>query len=1007
MRIPLERALAYSPQPLSFGTSGRRGKIVDLTQLEVYTNALAELEYLQSLPPIDGGIVRGEPFYLAYDLRPSSTRFLPEQDGRGEIAQAILLAIRDSGMQPVNLGPIPTPALTYYALRHGRGSMMVTGSHVPFDRNGYKTNTARGELRKEDEGPIAAHVARIRERLYREPLAQSRFDERGMLKAGHLDLPPQHDGAARDYALRYTAFFGPEALCGCRVLVYQQAAVGRDLLPAILSALGAEVQAVGRSETFVPIDTEDVGVDFLAGAQSLVQDTERHWGPLDAVVSTDGDSDRPLILGIHPESRRVQFFSGDLLGMVVADSLHADAVVVPISCNDAIDRSPLRAALEPKTRIGSPYVIAGMTRARARGRRAVCGWEANGGFLLGSPIQQDGRSLAALPTRDAVLPILVLLHRAALERLPLTQIFARLPRRHSRAALLRPFPRTVARDILAWLSPTEDPVIEAGFPDGDVTVRRADSDPVSPATPRQASELRGLRDRLTRICSPALGGALIVSINYLDGIRIGFDTGEIAHLRPSGNADEFRIYAVADTPERAEQIALAGIAEPVGILRQLEHAWRSETSAPPAGPPADILQLDGTVRHYDWGGRRFIPALLGRNNPDGRPFAELWYGAHPSAPSEVTHDGIRDSLDRLISASPAAFLGPRQAARFGGLLPFLLKVLAARQPLSVQVHPGPEPASRGFACEQAGGVPLDAPSRMYRDRTPKPEVHVALTDFWLLHGFRPLEQIQRFPQILAALRVLVPDFDRRLEEVHQQSEGRRSLLRHLLTALLTLPPEAADALLDPLLSDLRRNPTECKEDPDYWALRVARQLALPGGPRDLGIFFLYLLNLVHLRPGQGTFQPTGTPHAYLQGVTVELMANSDTVLRGGLTTKPVNAAAFVQALTFNEGMLQILEGIPRSVREMVYPTSACEFELSRLVLASGDAEEYGADHEMALWLAIQGAVIVSGIARTVALSPGGCCLAPHGLPYRVCCGSGPATVFKATLPRPSEARERP
>ena len=162
----LRSSLQYEPRVLEFGTSGRRGKVVDLTQLEVYINALAELEYLQSLDTSEGGIVRGEEFFFARDLRPSSDRFVPEQEGRGEIAQAIVAAIRDAGMRAINLGSIPTPALTCYALARGKGSMMVTGSHIPFDRNGYKTNSSKGELLKQQEAPINEHVLKVRQRLY-------------------------------------------------------------------------------------------------------------------------------------------------------------------------------------------------------------------------------------------------------------------------------------------------------------------------------------------------------------------------------------------------------------------------------------------------------------------------------------------------------------------------------------------------------------------------------------------------------------------------------------------------------------------------------------------------------------------------------------------------------------------------------------------------------------------------------------------------------------------------
>ncbi|MCX6620799.1 MAG: phosphomannomutase, partial [Acidobacteria bacterium] len=432
MHVTLRSRLGYEPRELKFGTSGRRGEVVDLTQLEVYINVVAELRYLQSLPRDEGGITAGEEFYFAYDLRPSSTAWWPDPEGRGELAQAIDRAVRDSGMYPVNLGRIPTPALTCYAISRRRGSIMATGSHIPFDRNGYKVNTSAGELLKKHEEPVNAVVREVREQVYAQPFETSLFDEQGRFKEGHRDLPPEDDAGRLAYIARYTEFFAGQSLQGLRLLVYQHSAVGRDLLVEILHLLGAEVIPAGRSETFVPIDTENVVPAQLAVIQELVNEA----GRVDAVVSTDGDSDRPLILGVDPAGR-VHFFGGDLVGMVVAEYLGADAVVVPISCNDAIDRGKLASRLEPKTRIGSPFVIAGMEAALAKGRRAVCGWEANGGFLTGSDIERGGHILRALPTRDAVLPILGVLFTVRNLHKSLLEVFQDLPRRYSRAALLK------------------------------------------------------------------------------------------------------------------------------------------------------------------------------------------------------------------------------------------------------------------------------------------------------------------------------------------------------------------------------------------------------------------------------------------------------------------------------------------------------------------------------------------------------------------------------------------
>jgi phosphomannomutase len=535
----LRSRLNYEPQELGFGTSGRRGKVVDLTQLEVYLNALAELEYLQSLSLDEGGIQQGDPFYFAYDLRPSSTEFVSQEQGRGQIAQAIAAAIVDAGMKAVNLGPIPTPALASYALSRGKGSIMVTGSHIPFDRNGYKTNSSRGELLKEQEAPINERVRLARKRLYEQPWDQSRFDQRGMLKSGHQPLPEEQGEARAAYIDRFTGFFAGSSLQGKRILVYQHSAVGRDLLVEILEQLDAEVVKGGRSETFVPIDTENIDAAQLAVIQALA-DEAAGGGPLDAVVSTDGDSDRPLVLGVDPKTGRVQFFGGDLLGMVVASYLQADAVVVPISCNDAIDRGPLASVVEPKTRIGSPFVIAGMEAALAKGKQRVCGWEPNGGFLTGSPISRNGAILSPLLTRDAGLPILGVLFAAEQSGLTLIDLFSRLPRRFSRAALLKQFPRATAMKIVGRFSPP--------------------------------AEAEAIKKDLAQFFTPALGFAAIDRVDYTDGVRILFTNGEVAHVRPSGNADELRIYAVADTQNRADAMAALGIEEPGGILRSMEKA---------------------------------------------------------------------------------------------------------------------------------------------------------------------------------------------------------------------------------------------------------------------------------------------------------------------------------------------------------------------------------------------------------------------------------------------------
>ncbi|KAF9887517.1 hypothetical protein FE257_010095 [Aspergillus nanangensis] len=560
----LAQHLSYTPQPLKFGTSGRRGLVVDLTQLEIYTNVRAEIGYLQSLDLSQGGIQKGDDFYFAQDLRPSSTQYV--ENNRGGLGQAVEQAIKDGGMRPINLGAIPTPALTSFALNRGKGSIMVTGSHIPFDRNGYKLNTSKGELLKDNEKPIGVAVERTREQLNTQPFSESLFNEQGMLRNGAPSVSPAIDDGRTAYIQRYLDFFEGQTLKGCKILAYQHSAVGRDVLVDILEKLGAEVTPAGRSETFVPIDTEAIDQAQLDTIQGLCDATGQK--SFDAIVSTDGDSDRPLL--VAPEgANNLRFFGGDILGMVVADFLGADSVVVPISSNDAIDRGPLAPVTEPKTKIGSPYVITGMQHALTKGRTRVCGWEANGGFLTGSDIEVNNKTLTALPTRDAMLPLLCALFAARNRQLTLPQLFATLPKRFSRASLIRNFPRPTSLKIVQRFSPANPAVQEVSFRDGQAAA--CDANLTAVALDQAHAEHCGqIRAQLQTVFSAEAGFAPICKLNYTDGVRMSFENGDVAHIRPSGNADELRIYSVADTQERADTIATHGVAEPNGLLRRLE-----------------------------------------------------------------------------------------------------------------------------------------------------------------------------------------------------------------------------------------------------------------------------------------------------------------------------------------------------------------------------------------------------------------------------------------------------
>jgi phosphomannomutase len=555
--------LDYTPVSLSFGTSGLRGLVEDITDLEAYINVKGALRYFLRIVDIRPGSV----VVLAGDLRPSTDR----------IMRACAQAIVDSGCGVENAGEIPTPALISHAISAGRAGVMVTGSHIPFERNGIKLNKSAGEVLKQDEPGITREVERVRAEEYARTAAGSAFDARGMLKQPPV-LPPIDRGAEEAYVRRYMTSFARGGLSGMRVLVYQHSAVGRDILARILRELGAEVITAGRSETFVALDTENITDEQLDRLEELAAAAEAGGEPLHAIVSTDGDSDRPLMTAVLSAAearacgRRVRFLPGDLLGIVVAEYLGADAVAVPISANDAVERrmGELGVSLL-KTKIGSPYVVSALEESgRAGPYKRIVGWEANGGFLTGSGISLTAGALAALPSRDSTLPILASLFAAAEERIALPTLWSRLPARFGRAGLLDNVPVAVSQAILARLIPPGD-VIEAEFEGTGAVYDRSLPDAMPTLLAESAAaDWRRLKATLSRFFTPALGFDDIGRINVLDGVRVYFRNGDVAHVRPSGNAPQLRIYANSDSQARADQIVEFGLREPDGILRRLE-----------------------------------------------------------------------------------------------------------------------------------------------------------------------------------------------------------------------------------------------------------------------------------------------------------------------------------------------------------------------------------------------------------------------------------------------------
>jgi phosphomannomutase len=373
---------------LQFGTSGLRGLVDDMTDLEVYINTTGFLKYIQHHQMVKNG----DFICLSGDLRPSTESIL----------RAVATAVRNAGFKVRYFGRIPTPALTFVAMQDQQASVMVTGSHIPFDRNGIKFNKPTGEVLKSDESGILSQVQLSRQVQYSLPKSKSLFEDSGLFKTDVAnELPDIEYQAAESYLQRYKNFFPVGYLKGRHLMVYQHSAVGRDLLVELLESFGAKVTTVGRSETFVPIDTEDISSDTLNKLQAYVEKVSQDSQPIDALISTDGDSDRPLVCGIGGGGK-ISFINGDLLGLLVADFLEAENFVVPISTNDAVDLycEPKGIKLH-KTKIGSPHVISIMQLLLEQGKKMVVGWEANGGFLVGSNLERNSCKLSSLMTRDA------------------------------------------------------------------------------------------------------------------------------------------------------------------------------------------------------------------------------------------------------------------------------------------------------------------------------------------------------------------------------------------------------------------------------------------------------------------------------------------------------------------------------------------------------------------------------------------------------------------------------
>jgi mannose-6-phosphate isomerase len=368
-----------------------------------------------------------------------------------------------------------------------------------------------------------------------------------------------------------------------------------------------------------------------------------------------------------------------------------------------------------------------------------------------------------------------------------------------------------------------------------------------------------------------------------------------------------------------------------------------------------VFRLKGKVQHYAWGGTTYLPKLLSLPNPDNKPFAEYWMGAHENAPAELLVDGAVEEgngfkaipLNKYVQEQPEETLGGYTAGRFGRL-PYLLKILDVKDMLSIQVHPTKRNAEIEFAAENKKGVPLNAPERNYKDDNHKPELMLALSEFWLLHGFKPYQQLERLLLDTPELAFLAPTL------------AKHSYLG-LYRKVMEMPQQEVNKALQPLLDrivPLYKEEQLKKSEEHFWAARAALTYN-EAGKIDRGIFSIYFFNLLNLHPGEAIFQDAGLPHAYLEGQNVEIMANSDNVLRGGLTPKHVDVPELLKHVQFEATEPRIITEGNAPGHITVYHTPAPDFELSKINLLQGESITVRA-HSVEIFIVMDGSIGVIG-----------------------------------------------
>ena len=469
---------------LKFGTSGLRGLVTELTDWKCYLYTTAFLKYLA-----DKKLIRKNSVAIAGDFRPSTERIL----------RACIKAIEDFGLQADFCGIIPTPVIALYGFKRSIPSIMVTGSHIPYNRNGIKFYLPTAEVLKKDEQVITTYQQKLSAAGGFDYL----FNKNNLLKKSRK-LPKINSTAEREYAERYVLFFRPGLLKGKKIVIYQHSAVIRDLMVEILKKLGAAVIPVNRSDKFFPIDTEALSATDLKNAKNWI----KKYSP-DAIVSADGDSDRPMLF-----DETGNFIRGDFLGVICSAYLKADSVSATASCTTALEKSGIFKKIN-RTKIGSPYVVAAMQKDKKAGWKRVVSYEANGGYLTQTSIKLDGRKLTPLPTRDSMLPVLSALALSIKNNLPLSKLLQLFPQRFVYSQSIKGVPTEVSHKILRKIFDN------------------------SPMVKKRAKKLFGLPSEVR-------------FIDFTDGLRMFLFNDEIVHVRPSGNSPEIRVYCEAETVKRAK-----------------------------------------------------------------------------------------------------------------------------------------------------------------------------------------------------------------------------------------------------------------------------------------------------------------------------------------------------------------------------------------------------------------------------------------------------------------------